>query len=290
MKKKIMKVLVMVLGNALLAYGFAVFAIPANIIVGGATGVGLIIEKVLGIDYALCVFILNMVMLWLGYVCLGKAFALGTILSSFLFPMFLAFFENMTVFQNVTNDLLLSCVYAGVFSGLGLGLVFRQGFSTGGLDVPPLIFHRYYHVNLGVAINLLDSLVLLGQIFFFSFESILYGLLTAFISSYVINQISILGQKKMEVLVISEQYEKIAQAIDDRIDRGCTFVNITTGYMKKNSQAIMCVVDKTESIRLQELVLDLDKEAFMIAHEVHSVHGRGFTLPNLDLDNSQDNF
>lgn len=99
MRNKIMKVLVMVLGNALLAYGFAVFAIPANIIVGGATGVGLIIEKALGIDYTLCVFILNMVMLWLGYVCLGKAFALGTIFSSFLFPMFLAFFENMTVFQ-----------------------------------------------------------------------------------------------------------------------------------------------------------------------------------------------
>lgn len=284
MGKWLIDVGIVIVGNILLAFGFAVFAIPANLIVGGATGVGLIVENLFGVNYATTVFLINMIMLVLGYFVLGKKFAAGTVLSSFLFPFFLGLFEVIPLFQQVTEDILLATIYAGVFSGFGLGIVFRQGYSTGGLDVPPLIAHQRFHIPLALAINGLDALILLGQVLFTDFEGILYGLITVFISSYVIERVASFGENKLQVFIISPQYEKISEAIFQKINRGCTFVNITTGYMKQSSKAVLCVADQREIRHIHDLVLQIDPEAFIINHHVHSISGRGFTLPNIDIE------
>ena len=284
MKKLITHTILVLIGNALLAIGYAAFAIPTNLIVGGATGLSLVIEHFTSIDYTLVVFVINMLMLVIGYFVLGKAFALGTLLSSFAFPGFLRLFENMAILQNISDDILLCTVWAGIFVGLGLGIVFRIGYSTGGMDVPPIILAKKSHISVAAWINIFDSFILLAQVLFTDLEGILYGLLVVFISNYVLDQVIVFGEKNLQVFVISEKHEEITKAIFDGINRGCKFVNVKTGYFHHNQLAVLCVLNNREYAKLNELVLDIDPTAFIISNEIHSVKGRGFTLPNIDLE------
>lgn len=275
--------LFVIIGNAIIAFGVAVFAVPSHLIYGGATGLSLIIARFVSWDYASIVFIINMFMLVLGYFALGKKFALGTVLSSFIFPMFLGVFERIPILQNVTNDILLSSVYAGICTGVGLGIVFKLGYSTGGMDVPPLIMNKKCNVPLAFAINAEDSLILFGQVFFSSFEGILYGLITVFITTFVMDRVILLGEKNLQIFVISKYHQEIADAIFREIDRGCTFVNITTGYFKENQKAVLCAVSVRQYTKMHDIIMNIDPAAFVISSEIHSVKGRGFTLPNVDL-------
>ena len=283
-KKAVVDTLLVIVGNAVLAFGYAAFAIPSNLIVGGATGLSLVMSQLSGINYATIVFVINMIMLVLGYIILGKKFAAGTILSSFIFPMFLGLFQTIPGINHVTNDMLLSVIYTGLFIGLGSGIVFRLGYSTGGMDVPPVILNKKTGISIAMGVNVLDILILLSQTFFSNFEGILYGILAVFITTFVLDQVIVLGQKNLQVLVISQKHEAIAQAIFDEIDRGCTFVNVTTGYFHDPQKAVLCVLDNRQSAKVHDVVMKIDPTAFIIETEIHSVKGRGFTLPNVDLD------
>lgn len=283
-KKWMFDIILVLIGNALLAFGYAAFAIPINLIVGGATGIALLLSHMISLDYATIVFIINMFMLVLGYFILGKKFAAGTVLSSFAFPFFLSVFESMPQLARISNDILLCTIYAGIFIGLGLGIVFRLGYSTGGMDVPPLILHKTTHISVATLINVFDTFILLSQVFFSSFEGILYGIITVFISNAVLDRMILLGEKNLQVLVISSKHNEIAEAIFKEIDRGCTFVNVTTGYFQHQQQAVLCVMNNREYAKTHQVVMDIDSTAFIIGSEIHSVKGRGFTLPNIDLD------
>ena len=273
--------ILVVIGNALLAFGYASFAIPANLIVGGAAGIGLVINHFIPVDYTMIVFIINMVMLVFGYIFLGKKFVAGTLASSFLYPFFLKYFEAFTV---NTQDVLLCTIYAGVFVGIGLGIVFRAGYSTGGLDVPCLILNKKTGMSLSSIINVTDTIILLSQMLFASYEGILYGIITVFVSNYVLDKVTLLGEKNIQVFIITDKYEEISQTIMKEVNRGCTFVNITTGHLRHDQKAILCAVNSRQYFKVNEIALEIDHDAFIITSEIHSVKGRGFTLPDIDID------
>ena len=244
----------------------------------------LIIGHFIPVNYASIVFGINMVIVGSWILYLGKKFAAGTVLSSFIFPFFLALFESIPQLQHLTSDVLLCAIYAGIFTGVGLGIVFRLGYSTGGMDVPPIIFNKKTGISVALAINVLDTIILVGQVFFSSFEGILYGIITVFISTFVLDRVIVMGEKNLQVLVISSKHEEIAEAIFKEIDRGCTFVNVTTGYFHQQQKAVLCVLNNREYAKINAVVMEIDPTAFIIGSEIHSVKGRGFTLPNVDLD------
>lgn len=283
MKKFLVDVICVLIGNAILAFGYAVFALPANLIVGGATGIGLICENFTGLSHTSVVFIFNVLMLMAGLIFLGRAFVAGTILSTFAFPIFLEVFENLEPLQNITQDILLSTIYAGICIGLGIGIVFRRGYSTGGMDVPPLIINKKTGLSIAMLMNVCDSFILILQLFFSSLEGILYGLVMVFITNYVLDKVLFIGEKNIQVLVISSQYQKISEIILKEIDRGCTYVEVTTGYLKQPQKAVLSVISSRQYPHVNELILQIDPTAFIISSDIHSVNGRGFTLPSINL-------
>ena len=127
------------LGNAILAFGIAAFVLPHGMITGGATGLGLVTSRAFGVDLSVAVAVYNIILFAVGAFVLGKKFALTTIVSTIVYPMFLSFFTQQQWIATMTNDILLSAIYAGIMVGLGVGIVIRFGASTGGLDIPPLI-------------------------------------------------------------------------------------------------------------------------------------------------------
>ena len=252
--KKCLEIAVIVIGNAILAFGICAFITPHGIIVGGASGLGLIVKQITGIPLSLVVYVINIIMFIAGYFFLGKSFAAKTLLSTIIFPTFLTIFENTPGVTHLTNDLLLSSVYAGIFVGGGLGLVLRMGASTGGMDIPPLVLNKKTGIST-----------------------------TVLITALVMAKMILLGESKIQVLVISPKWNEIQSILYDQIDRGCTLMNITTGYKKQDMYAVMSVVSRRELVTLTNEILKIDEAAFIITNETHNVRGRGFTLPNIDL-------
>lgn len=281
--KKCLEIAVTVIGNAILAFGICAFITPHGIIVGGASGLGLIVKQITGIPLSLVVYVINIIMFIAGYFFLGKSFAAKTLLSTIIFPTFLTIFENTPGVTHLTNDLLLSSVYAGIFVGGGLGLVLRMGASTGGMDIPPLVLNKKTGISTTVLINGFDCIILALQVPFSNVEQILYGILVVLITALVMDKMILLGESKIQVLVISPKWNEIQSILYDQIDRGCTLMNITTGYKKQDMYAVMSVVSRRELVTLTNEILKIDEAAFIITNETHNVRGRGFTLPNIDL-------
>lgn len=280
--KLIKKTSLIILGNFLLAFGIVAFILPLEIISGGCTGIALIIRNFIEIDVSTVVFIINIFMFIIGYIVLGKEFSAGTLVSSFMFPIFLSALERIPALQTITNDILLSSIYAGLTIGIGMGLVLREGASTGGMDIPPLILSKYTNISVGMYINLFDGLILAGLMLFNTIEIAMYGILVVFISTILIDKLMLLGSTQVQVTVISNEYEAVKDVVFDRLNRGCTFINITTGYTKTEQKAVMVVLPIRQLHEFNEFILQIDPYAFIISNETHSVKGRGFSLPSLD--------
>lgn len=285
MKKRIYETMIIIIGNFILAIGICAFITPVGLITGGASGIGIAVKSLTNINISYTVYAINIIMFIIGYFYFGKKFAVGTLLSTLLYPTFLAVLEKMPQLANITNDALLSTLYAGLCIGLGLGLVLRVGASTGGMDIPPLIVNKRTGISIAWLINIFDCVILLLQVIFcpISIEKVLYGITAIIITTIVMDKVIMLGETKVQVTIISPKWQEIRKIVFDDINRGCTLLNVTTGYYQKNQFAVMSVVSKRELHLLNEMILNIDPTAFIISNETHSVKGRGFTLPSVDL-------
>ena len=290
MKKRVYETIMIIIGNLILAFGLCAFVTPVGLISGGASGIGIAVKSITGINISYTVYVINFIMVVIGFIFLGKKFAFGTLLSTFLYPTFIALFERIPQLANITNDILLSALYGGLCIGLGLGLVLRVGASTGGMDIPPLLVNKKTGISVAWLINIFDCGILLLQVIFcpITIEAVLYGITVVIITTIVVDKVIILGETKIQVLVISPKWQEIRKIIFDDINRGCTLLNVTTGYYQDKQLAVMAVVSKRELHLLNDMILEIDPTAFIISNETHSVKGRGFTLPSVELQKNRD--
>lgn len=271
-------VLGILLGNAVLAFGIAGFVLPQGMITGGATGLGIITNKAFGIDVSLAVAGYNLVLFVAGALVLGKKFALTTIVSTLVYPVFLSFFSQVEWISTLTENLMLATVYAGILIGLGVGIVIRLGASTGGMDIPPLILNKKYGIPVAVSMYFSDSVILLLQVFSADKEQVLYGILIVILSSIMLSYVSLAGQKKIQVMVVSSRYEEIKAALLQELDLGATLFFIETGYLQNHEKAVCCVASSRKLYAINAVVQEIDPKAFASITQINEVRGRGFTL------------
>lgn len=266
------------IGNTIYSCGIAAFVLPNDLITGGTTGIALILEHYFGLPIGLSVAIFNIIMFILAILILGKSFALTALISTFYFPWILSQFQKVQFIQNMTDDFLLGSIFAGLMLGLGVGLVIRAGASTGGMDIPPLILNKKFGLPVSVGLYVFDFTILIIQMSFRDKERILYGILLVLIYSTLVDKVLLMGKTQMQVKIISDHYEEINKVIQEKLDRGSTFFKTESGYLRKDSFAIMTVVSSRELPKLNELVLEIDQQAFIVINQVNEVMGRGFTL------------
>ena len=272
------KIITVLAGNTLYALAVSLFILPNGLITGGTTGLALVAQYKLGIPIATFVGVFNVVMFVAGAAVLGKAFAFTTIISTFYYPFILGVFEGLFGSSPLTGDTMLATVFAGHLIGAGIGMVIRAGASTGGMDIPPLILNKKFRLPVSMTMSVFDCLILLTQMVFAGKEKILYGILLVLLYTMVLDKVLMIGQNQMQVKIISEQCEIISEAIQNRMDRGTTLLLIEGGHLRKASYAVLTVVSGRELSKLNELVMGLDSNAFMIINQVSEVRGRGFTL------------
>lgn len=267
-----------IVGNTIYCIGVVAFILPMQLITGGTTGLGLIAEHYFDLPVEVFAGAFNAIMFLIAWFALGASFAMTTLVSSFYYPIILGAFQKIDVLQNLTADPMLGTIFAGLLIGVGIGVVIRAGASTGGVDIPPLVLNRKLGIPISIGLYTCDFAILLGQMIFRDREKTLYGILLVVIYTFVMDKVLVSGKSQIEVKIISKCYEDINLAIQQRLDRGTTFLKSESGYMREGIMTILTVVSNREIAKLNQIVLDIDPKAFIIIHEAKEVMGRGFTL------------
>ena len=284
---RLISVLTVVLGNILYTLAIKLFLLPANLMSCGTTGIALVVNHFTQIPMSSFILVFNMVMLAVGWVVLGRQFAMTTVLSSVLYPAILEILNRTLGDVVVTENILLNLLFAGMGLGISLGIVIRGGASTGGMDIPPLILKKFFHIPVSASLWVFDFCILLSQMFFHPAEDLLYGILLIIVISVSLNKVMLLGTSRTEVKIISRKSGEIRDAILSKVDRGVTMLHGQGGYERQGTEVILSVVSNREMPKIQQLARSIDPDCFMIISQVTEVWGRGFTYGKKALSSEE---
>ena len=275
--KRWLNLLLVLVGNVIYAFSVKLFVLPANLMSCGTTGIALVVNHLTDIPLSAFIFVFNMVMLALGWLILGRSFAMTTILSSLFYPIALEILNRIFGDYVITDDILLNTLFGGMGLGISLGIVLRAGASTGGMDIPPLILKKYFHIPVSASLWGFDFCILLAQTFFHPLEDLLHGILLIIVISITLNKVMLLGTSRTEVKIVSEKHEELRQAILFQVARGVTMLHAQGGYGRKETELVLSIVSNYELPKIQQLARQIDPNCFIIISQVTEVWGRGFS-------------
>ena len=277
-KERAANLAIMVFSNILFAIAVTGFIRPHGIILGGATGLGLLIAHYVNIKLSVIVLIINVVLLAIAYFTMGKKFALSTLANSILYPAIMYVFETYIILGTLTENSVLSCIFGGVVMGVGIGLILKTGGSTGGTDVIAVAINKYTHMNLSVLLYMVDGVIMACQLLFSNREQIMLGIFLMAILTFTMNKIMIMGKTQVQLMIFTEKIEEVRQKILGEEDAGATLFKIEKGYSGEDSKAIMCIIPRRKLYNMCEMIQEVDPTAFWTLSEVNEIHGRGFSF------------
>ena len=279
MKQQLKRLPQILLGNLLLAFAICAFVVPHDFMLGGSNGIALFLQNFIPLPLSVLNGILNVALFLVGLLCMGKDFAMTSLLSTIIYPLIMALLERLpvgTLF--VDENPLLCAIFCALISGLGVGIVIRSGGSTGGMDIPPIIMNKYTHIPVGTWILIFDSVIVIAQVCFNGLDGLLNSLLIILLMSLVINKTIVTGEQKVQIIIISPAYDQIRQEILRTQDCGATMLDIETGFTQEAQKAVFSVVYNKKYPEIRDAALRIDPKAFIVATEVQNVNGRGYTL------------
>ena len=271
-----------VAGSAIFAAGFAFFLQPNDMSPGGISGLALILVELLGFGSVGTLSILiNLPLFVLGGLKIGKRFFVGSLIGMLLSSVLIDVFAAVGV---ASTDPLIAIVYGGVLCGVGVGIVFISGTSTGGSDIlVRLLKLRYRNVPIGQISLTFDAVVVvLTGLVFRDMNKALYTGITVFLCGKMVDAVVYRFDYSKVAMIISKEYEAIAKEIGDRLDRGATFLHGEGSYTGVNTKVVLVAIRKQQLAELKELVVNIDPNAFIILQEAHQVLGDGFSRYSKD--------
>jgi uncharacterized membrane-anchored protein YitT (DUF2179 family) len=201
-----------------------------------------------------------------------------TIFSSLFYPLALEVLNRTLGNISLTDNMMLTVLFAALGLGLSLGMVIRGGGSTGGMDIPPLILKRFFRIPVSASLWVFDFCIMLTQMMFHTVEDLLYGVLLLIVISITLNKVMLLGTSKTEVKIISTKADQIREAILSQVDRGVTILHGEGGYSREGTEVLLSIVSNHEMPKIERLARDIDPTCFMIINRVSEVWGRGFSF------------
>jgi len=265
-----------IVGSTVFALGFSLFLGPNDMNAGGISGLAQIIVELLGVGSVGTLSILiNLPLFILGGIKIGKRFFAGSLLGMVLSSVLIDAFAWIHI---PSPEPLIAVLYGGVLCGLGLGVVFAAGTSTGGSDIlVRLLKLRYRNVPIGQISMTFDAVVvLLTGIVFQDVSKALYTGVTVFLCGKVVDAVVYHFDYSKVALIISPQYEAIAREIGIKLDRGATFLHAEGSFSHTPTKVVLAAVKKQQLAELKQLVVEIDPNAFIIVQEAHQVLGDGF--------------
>lgn len=276
--EKTMILLRVVVGAAIYAAGFRLFMYPNNIVPGGVSGIAMIVNKLVGMPVGIMTIIINVPLFFAAWKLVGRNFMVGSLIGMLISSLVI---DAIDLFiEGITYEPLLGAVFGGVMTGVGLGLVFAAGASTGGSDiVVRLMKIKYEYINTGNLMFIADCIVIIaGAIAFRSADSAMYAIICVFISSRLIDRVLYGFVFSKVCYIISDKHEEIGEAIMKRLDRGATYLYGQGARFGTDKKVVMCAIKPKQIVALKRIVNGIDESAFMMIVEAREVLGKGFSI------------
>lgn len=310
-KKHIKDFLTINLGVFLMAMAYSILIDRNKLVIGGVGGIATILSNAitgLKINSSFIILIINLVLLLIALIFVGKKFFLKTLYTSLIYPVYVFMFEKIILLlQDVVPDLsltkeelaiklsdialgqnaanaimagsyLLVIIFGAVISGFGLGLALKKGASTGGVDIIQQILLDRFKIPFSISLLMIDgTIVTAAAIYFKDFFMILYGFLFIYLSGVVLDAIVFSGFNSRAVYIITSDPEAVKNKIYSVLERGVTEIYSRGGYRQEDKKMLVCVMSNNEFYKMKTLILEIDKRAFIFVARVSEVHGEGFT-------------
>lgn len=271
-----------VLGSFITAFAVTVFLNPAQIAPGGVSGISTILYHTFGWDLGLTMLLQNIPLFIIGIALFGKRFGIKSLLGSLLLSLFSSLISSAIGTEGILDlsrdmNLWLSCLFGGVLSGLGVGIVMKSGANTGGTDIIAQIIARYMHVPLGSALFFVDGVVIILSAFIFGIESALYAIVVAYITQVMVNKVVLMmGTNYAKTCyIISDKINEIRTFILNDLDKTGTLIEAKGLYSMKRKPVLMVVIPNQSVSRVTRMVHMTDPDAFLIIQETYHVFGEG---------------
>ncbi|MBM6619841.1 YitT family protein [Bacillus suaedaesalsae] len=276
---RIINIFFILLGAGIFSFGLVNFNMQFHLAEGGFTGITLLLFFLFKFDPAITNLLLNIPLFFVGWKILGRTSFIYTIIGTFSVSGFLWIFQRYPVSLELENDLLLVALFAGLCIGVGLGIIFRYGGTTGGVDIIARLSHKYLGWSMGKTMFLFDIFVIsLSVLTYLSLQKGMYTLVAVFVGAKLIDFMQEGAYSGKGAMIISEKNEEIAEKILKEMERGVTILKGMGSYSKLDKEVLYCVVGRNEIVKLKNIITVVDPHAFVSVLDVHDVLGEGFTL------------
>lgn len=273
-KFRIRRYLQLLLGLFIISIAFNLFLLPNNIVFGGVSGISIIVKQIFGLNPSIFIFISSAILLIVSYIFLGKETTAASVVGSLLFPVFTELTSGInTVISIGDAELLLSAIFGGVIYGLGAGLVFKAGFTTGGTDIINQIISKYFHTSMGNAMLMSDGLIVLSGVFVFGLNKLMYALITVYIIGLLTDKVLLGISDSKAFYIITEQDDEVRDYVLNSLNHGVTIFDARGGFTREKQKVLLCVVPTKEYFKLKEGIHAIDKDAFFVVTDAYEVFG-----------------
>lgn len=282
----IKKYLVITFALTLYTLGWTIFLIPNGIVGGGATGIGTLVYLLTGFPVSYTYLLFNVVAIAIAMKVVGANFGVKTIFGVLMVSVLLRVEEAVIPFLFPTplmaDDRLLAALIGSLMSGVGIGISFSQGGSSGGTDIIAMIINKYRNITPGRAILMMDVVIIGGTLFIpgndfpTRLETLMYGYIAMVVTAYAIDAYLSGMKQSMQLMIFSKHYVEIADRITQEMGRGATVIDGIGWYSKENVKIVMAMIRKNEMHDFYRIVKEEDKDAFISVANVMGVYGKGF--------------
>lgn len=264
---------IVTLGCMIMAFNINYFFLGNKLAQGGVGGLSLIVHYLSHIDISYIYFGLNVPLIIAAYIFLGKEFVVKTLYATVVLTISLKIFGN---FREPLDEILMASILGGALNGIGIGIVFYAGGSTGGTDIIAKIINKYYGIALGKVLLAMDFIILSLVAFIFGKIIFMYTLISLVVTAKIVDLIQEGIYSAKGVTIITNKTEELKNRIMQDVERGLTIINAQGAYTQRDVSMLYCVVGKYQLIKVKNIVKEVDPEAFMIVSHVHEVIGKGF--------------
>ena len=269
------RVAAMFVGGLLCSIAFNGFFIPNQLLSGGVGGLAIMGYYLTKIPTGLLIFIMNIPIFIIGLKFIDKKFIGYSFLSMIIMSILLSATEGINHYIEI-NDVLIEAIIGGILNGLGMGIMFRNKVSQGGMDIIAAIFKKKLNVNIGTALMGVNTIIIGSSSILFGLRPAMYTIIALYIAYQVVDKIQIGFDTKKTAIIISNNPDKLAKVIHDKLGKGSTFLNGEGAYKKDNKKIIYTTVYSTQVAKLKEIVEKIDSNAFVTINDVDEVKGKGF--------------
>lgn len=260
-------------GVFLMAISYNIFVLPSNIVYGSG-GIGVILKKIYHIDPSITILVVSSVLLVLSFILLGKEKTSRTIVGTFLYPLFIKLTDFVPRHVDLGNlDPAIVVAFGAIITGVGLGLVFKAGFTTGGTDILNQIFSKYFNLSLGKSMIFTDGVIMSMSLFVFGFEVFIYSIISLYIISFMTDKVIIGISSSKAFYIITEHETTIKKFLNQELGHGITVLDGRGGYTGNKEKVIMCIIPTKDYFIVKEGIKRIDPNAFFLVTDAYEVSG-----------------